>query len=113
MRDKAYYATQDWQARCEAVKMRCHARCEYCGSRPVQNVHHRTYRRWRQEPLEDLMGVCRACHCRIHGRAEPEERRKAVGSLVAQGDSGMDSSGVWRGYLGAIRRGEQEGRDVA
>jgi hypothetical protein len=51
MRDKAYYTTKDWQARCEAVKQRCRARCEYCGSRPVQNVHHRTYARWTLDVL--------------------------------------------------------------
>jgi hypothetical protein len=109
MHAKAYYASSAWQARCAAVKQRCGTRCEYCGSRPVQNVHHRTYARWTQEPLEDLMGVCRACHCRIHGRTETEERREIVGSMAEQGDSGMDTSGVWRGYLGVIRRGEQEG----
>jgi phage terminase large subunit GpA-like protein len=107
MRDKAYYTTKEWQARCEAVKMRCRARCEYCGSRPVQNVHHRTYARWMQEPLEDLMGVCRACHCLIHGLRNTVHI--ADGSLADQGDSGMGTSAVWRGYLGALRRGEREG----
>lgn len=55
--------------------------CEECGARPqaakktALSVHHITYERLGEEPLEDLRIICRPCHDEEHGRDEATQRR--------------------------------------
>jgi hypothetical protein len=100
----AYYYTDAWYTRVGAVRHRACGRCEFCQHRRMQHCHHRTYARFGQEPLSDLMAVCRLCHQAIHHLG----RRMlpltcAEGSLLAEGDSGMGLSRQWRMYL-AMRK---------
>ena len=92
-----YYDTKAWYRRCDKVKARCRGRCEFCGLRRVQNVHHRTYTHFGHEPLRDLMGVCRPCHQFIHGFQNQVTIKE--GSLADQGDRGLGHSQSWRDYL--------------
>ena len=66
----------------------------------MTECHHRTYARFGQERLRDLMGVCHACHRAIHGRV----RRGTVitcrqGSLLDRGDTGLGDTRLWHSYL--------------
>ena len=94
---RAYYRTPAWYRRHAEVRARAQGRCEFCGWRPMQQVHHRTYARFGQEPLRDLMAVCISCHRYIHRRG----RRPlcAAKSLLAQGDRGFGMSTLWQAYL--------------
>jgi hypothetical protein len=95
-----YYYTAAWYARRDAVRARARGRCEFCRWRPMQHAHHRSYERFGQEPLSDLMAVCGACHRAIHGLGRlGAELTCAPGSLLHQGDRGMGSSEPWRRYL--------------
>lgn len=64
----AYLATPAWRDRREAVLERdggrCKARLEVCTG-GAQQIHHLSYRHWRNEPLFDLIAVCSACHDEI------------------------------------------------
>ena len=41
-------------------------RCSLCGSAINLNVHHISYDRLGSEDLEDLVTLCRNCHCTLH-----------------------------------------------
>lgn len=61
----ARYASAEWRAKRQAVLRRdagrCQASFEICTRRATE-VHHLTYRHWRNEPLFDLVAVCNSCH---------------------------------------------------
>jgi hypothetical protein len=63
-----YLASPEWRLKRKLVLDRCAYVCEGCGRQSAIEVHHRTYRFWKDEPLYDLVGLCRACHARLHGR---------------------------------------------
>lgn len=42
--------------------------CQHCGRKTILEVHHKTYKRLRQELLEDLEVLCGPCHAHAHGR---------------------------------------------
>ena len=98
-----YYNTPDWYRRCDRVKARAGRLCEFCRSRPVANVHHRSYDHFGREPLSDLMAVCRACHRWIHKLRRGTHLIVADGSLADRGDSGMGDGPLWRDYLASTR----------
>jgi hypothetical protein len=41
--------------------------CERCHEQGLVDVHHLSYRRLGEEPLTDLLGLCRDCHSAAHG----------------------------------------------
>lgn len=57
-----YLLSDEWLALKQAVYRRSGRVCERCGNRGVRNVHHLTFERLYCEALDDLLGVCRACH---------------------------------------------------
>jgi hypothetical protein len=96
-----YYWSREWYARCDRVKSRAGRRCEFCLWRPIQHVHHRTYAHFGAEPLADLLAVCVLCHRAIHGLGgwPPRELVCHADSLLAAGDTGMDTTPQWEAYL--------------
>jgi hypothetical protein len=65
-----YYASRAWRLLCRAVHERGHEVCERCRFFPIQVVHHVTYERFGHELLEDLLGLCDACHDCLEARSE-------------------------------------------
>jgi 5-methylcytosine-specific restriction endonuclease McrA len=63
-----YLASDAWAERRAAALLRdkgqCQAQLDGCTGRASQ-VHHLTYRHWRNEPLFDLASVCTRCHDQI------------------------------------------------
>lgn len=80
LRDTAYYKTAAWKAKREAVLARAKGRCERRGcSNRARHVHHKTYRHFGDEPLEDLQALCRLCHELRHpGRVLPRLSREIL-----------------------------------
>lgn len=66
----AYLASREWSLKKEAVHERSHGRCERCLANHIDAVHHLTYIRKYNERLEDLQGICNACHEFNHGKSE-------------------------------------------
>jgi hypothetical protein len=64
-----YLATEAWHRKREAVLARdayiCQAQLDGCIRRASQ-VHHKTYEHIFDEPLFDLVAICRSCHQRLH-----------------------------------------------
>jgi len=42
--------------------------CRVCAKSGMMDVHHLTYARIGQEPLDDLILLCRDCHAKMHGK---------------------------------------------
>lgn len=61
----AYLQTPKWRAKREAVMRRDEHLCQACLSARATDVHHLTYSHLFDEPLFDLIAVCRPCHDRI------------------------------------------------
>ena len=66
---KQYRRTKEWQARRTRVLQRAGGRCEVCYASGLIDVHHRSYSRYGDELLSDLIALCRPCHQRHHGIA--------------------------------------------
>lgn len=64
---KAYLQSAQWRALRLATLKRDHYTCQQCGIDNVPlDVHHIHYNNLGNEPLEDLVCVCRSCHQEIH-----------------------------------------------
>ncbi len=61
-----YLLTPEWIERRTQVIARAGGTCERCHKDEIHQVHHLTYKRIFNEPLEDLLGVCEPCHRQIH-----------------------------------------------
>lgn len=75
-----YMASREWALKREAVRRRSKDRCERCGQRPMDAVHHLTYEHFGDEPLEDLQAVCDPCHEFLSGKrnTDPAVRQTFV-----------------------------------
>jgi 5-methylcytosine-specific restriction endonuclease McrA len=80
-----YLASTAWGERRVAVlqrdKYQCQARLDRCDRKATQ-VHHLSYRHWRNEPLFDLISVCWQCHEEI-----TRMERGDLTSIVAEKES--------------------------
>lgn len=67
-----YLQSPAWHARRTQVIFRDEGQCQAirggvkCGSRHKTQVHHKTYLRFGQEPLTDLVLLCKKCHEQLH-----------------------------------------------
>ena len=61
----AYLCSPEWIAKRGAVLKRDSWLCQSCLSRPATQVHHLTYDHAFNEPLFDLVSVCKTCHGRL------------------------------------------------
>lgn len=59
---RAYLASREWAEKRDAVIQRANGVCERCQLSKVEEVHHLTYERLYDEPLDDLQGLCSSCH---------------------------------------------------
>lgn len=63
---REYLQSPGWFEKRDKVIKRCGNVCEGCGNAPVDHVHHMTYQHFGDEFLFELLGLCRACHDRVH-----------------------------------------------
>jgi hypothetical protein len=66
---QAYLCSPEWGRLRAAVHERAEGVCERCKILPIDAVHHLTYARKYDEPLEDLQEICEPCHQFTHGKA--------------------------------------------
>lgn len=66
-----YLESPKWQAKRDLVLARdwhqCQAKLDGC-TNTAEHVHHLSYEHLFNEPLFELVAVCRSCHDQIHGR---------------------------------------------
>lgn len=73
MRNKVYedyLVSDEWRHKRDIARRRSLGRCEFCGA-AMDHVHHIRYpKRLGDEPLSDLIAVCKSCHDKSHGVRE-------------------------------------------
>lgn len=65
-----YLQSPAWKDLRALVLLRSNGRCEGCGRRRAQDIHHLSYAHLYDEFLFELVAVCRRCHERWHGLAQ-------------------------------------------
>lgn len=60
-----YYDSPEWEERRQKVFKRDNYKCQSCLDAPAEQCHHLTYEHFKNEPLFDLISVCKACHDKI------------------------------------------------
>ena len=63
-----YLSSPEWKSKRLKVLERDGHKCRACGYKYRLEVHHITYRNLEQEPLNELLTVCRRCHQKIHDK---------------------------------------------
>ena len=58
---KAYLRSNQWKGKRQLALDRDKC-CQYCSSTEHLQVHHKTYDNLFNEPLDDLVTLCRRCH---------------------------------------------------
>lgn len=61
-----YLKSVEWKNKREKVLVRDNNLCQECKNKSAEEVHHKTYDNLYDEPLEDLISLCRECHTEIH-----------------------------------------------
>jgi hypothetical protein len=64
---QCYLLSEQWKTRRSAVMARDNHMCQYCGGEATE-VHHLTYENIGNEPLEELIAICRMCHEDQHSK---------------------------------------------
>lgn len=63
---KKYYDSPEWACRVIKIHREQKEKCYDCKDYKIKDVHHLTYDRFMNEPLEDLVGLCGYCHLTRH-----------------------------------------------
>jgi hypothetical protein len=102
-----YLCSREWALKRKAVKERAGGICERCKRAPLRDTHHLSYRNLGNEPLEDLMGVCRPCHEFLSGKADWDPK-----GLCRSCDAPLSARRGERGYCPSCeeRRNEIKAR---
>lgn len=72
---QTYLESEKWARLRERVLRRDKYLCQECRKCEATQVHHKTYKRIFNEPMRDLVSVCKICHKAIHARAKRKKRR--------------------------------------
>lgn len=76
-----YLKSEQWQEKRKQKALEQGYRCEICFRqlRTGFHIHHKTYKNFGNEPMEDLMFLCKKCHEKIHKgeiKVLPNNRKK-------------------------------------
>ena len=76
-----YIRSDEWKKKRVLVAQRENHRCQMCGELVVvhYHIHHKTYARFGNEDLDDLMFLCEDCHIKLH-----REKDKVMGKIKPQ-----------------------------
>lgn len=87
---QVYLASREWALLKEQVRARSGGRCESCPDGAHDQTHHLTYERIGRERIEDLLGVCEACHQFLSAKSDDDP---AAGPDLPDVHKRVDSAG--------------------
>ena len=68
-RHRYYLRSKQWCDIAARIRSRDGFHCRQCNKFDRHlHVHHKTYERWGEESMDDLIAVCEKCHAWIHGK---------------------------------------------
>ncbi|HEY6363176.1 MAG TPA: hypothetical protein VI585_00155 [Candidatus Binatia bacterium] len=102
---KRYLASREWAQRKEAVRKRSGGFCERCLWGDYEATHHLTYANIGNEPLEDLLGVCNACHEYLSAKSDHDPREDLMFWIIL--GPRIDRSGprYWERFKNGLNSG--------
>ncbi len=71
--DPNRYYTPEWRA-LRRMKLAAVNECEKCGFKHELNVHHKHYKTYGNEKMEDLKVLCKRCHNDFHHFGDGEKK---------------------------------------
>ena len=76
-----YINSLEWRGKRTEVAERAKYKCHRCGKKIYSgyHIHHKTYARFGNEDLDDLMFLCEDCHIKLH-----REKDKVMGKIKPQ-----------------------------
>lgn len=92
---KRYLASREWRAKRKEFIESTYGVCQRCAARPIENVHHLTYANLGNEPLSDLMGVCRPCHEYLAAERDDDPALEVIQQFISK--HGLFPAKVWPG----------------
>jgi hypothetical protein len=75
IRYREYLKSEAWIAKKWQVFKRDEYQCQKCGTAKNIQCHHLTYEHLYNEPLDDLVTLCRLCHVSIHEYDQEKDKR--------------------------------------
>ncbi|WP_377477665.1 HNH endonuclease [Olivibacter oleidegradans] len=63
---KNYLLSVEWKEKRRLVLERDNSLCQHCMTATAENIHHLKYDNLFNEPLEDLLSLCKPCHEKEH-----------------------------------------------
>jgi predicted metal-binding protein len=79
---RAYIKSDKWKMFRSSILIARGGKCERCGCTKGLEIHHRTYKNFKNEKPQDVMVVCAECHDKIHGRVYSEELDRKVNTIA-------------------------------
>lgn len=76
---REYLKSATWKDIREEILKRDDYKCQKCGNTGY-DVHHKTYKNWGNEKLEDLITLCRTCHEQWHETEKTTRKSKSIGT---------------------------------
>lgn len=61
-----YLLSDTWKSKRKRALRRDDYRCQACCAAPAVEVHHKSYQNIGDEPLFELVSVCKECHLQLH-----------------------------------------------
>lgn len=108
-----YLKSDDWKHLREKACIRANYKCEFCGA-PYENVHHVSYpKNLKDDTLENLIVVCKACHDKSHGIRKDEKKPRVylIGKITKNGWR-SEIYPELRGYDDIILNGDGKMTDI-
>ncbi len=73
-----YMLSDEWE-KTRQKALRVHGRwCFVCGRTGNLQVHHKTYERFLNERMDDLMVLCKRCHGLVHSKLKDDKETLAA-----------------------------------
>lgn len=69
-----YLFSDEWKEKRDKVMDRDNHLCQCCKTAKAEDVHHLTYDNLFNEPLEDLLALCRLCHFNTHKKTSGKQQ---------------------------------------
>ena len=86
MKYNEYMASEQWaEKRKEAFKHHG-SFCHLCKTRKRLQIHHLSYKNLGDEPMKDLVPLCKTCHSAVHGIHGPDPVLNKIVDIIEAGD---------------------------
>lgn len=79
-----YLISENWLVKRNQVLKRDKNICQVCNNL-AEEVHHKTYKNLYNEPLDDLVSLCRNCHIEVHKNLDEKKRKEITNQIEEKG----------------------------